>query len=293
MKKRCSNRTILPVIFVLLMLAVLPAAAYASDSAGLKDGDGYCNQVILYDGADLFSASEESSLLSRGQALADLSGWDVRMVTTSDAGGRSAQEYLEDFYMDHYRQDDGVAFLIDMDNRELYISTSGEAIYYLTDDRLDRLLDAAYGYVSDGRYAHGMSAMAEGTITAYRQGIDSSTYTYNTDTGEIVYYEPPKQITPGEGLFAALVGLMTSLGIGTSITARYRMKTGKYQFNLKKNSKLNLSLSNDRLVNRYVTTRHIPKTPPPSSSSGSGGSHHSTIHTGSGGHTFGGGGRKF
>ena len=295
MRKRHLNSIILGLVSACMLLPALSGTAAASSAdAGLRDANGYYRQVILSDEADLFSAQDEYALLARGQALAELSGWDVRMVTTDDAGGRSAQEYLEDFYMDHYRQDDGVGFLIDMDNRELYISTSGEAIYYLTDDRLDRLLDAAFDYVSDQRYAHSMSAMVEGTITAFRQGIDTNTYTYNTDTGEIVYYEPPKQITAGEGLFAAFVGLLTSLGIGTSVTARYRMKHKQYQFNVKKNSKLKLSLSNDMLVNRYVTTRHIPKDPPPGSGmSSGGGGHQSTIHTGSGGHTFGGGGRKF
>ena len=291
-RSSCISVCLLLILFVAGMLLMTVHAGSLS-AAPAKDADGYWEQVIVYDGAGLFSGEEIAYLEERAQELAERSGWDVRAVTTSDAGGRSAQDFLEDFYMDHYRQDDGVAFLIDMDNRELYIATSGEAIYYVTDERREKLLDAGFEYVADGRYAHGMSAMIEGTITAYRQGIDSNTYTYNSDTGEVEYYVPPKTITAGEGIFAAFVGLITSLGIGGAVSAKYKMKTGKYKFNLKSNSKLDLQRSEDVLVNRFVTTRRIPRNTSSGGSGSHGGGHSSTIHTGSGGHTFGGGGRKF
>ena len=51
-------------------------------------------------------------------------------------------EYAEDFYMDHYRIDNGFVCLIDMDNREIYVATSGDVIYYLEDNESDELRTA-------------------------------------------------------------------------------------------------------------------------------------------------------
>ena len=65
------------------------------------------------------------------------SGWNVYAVTTDDAQGKSATAYADDFFDEHStEQEDGVALLIDMDNREITISTCGIAIRYLTDSRI-------------------------------------------------------------------------------------------------------------------------------------------------------------
>ena len=65
--------------------------------------------------------------------------------------------YADDFYdSGNFGYDGphgtGVLFLIDMDNREIYISTCGDSIYYLTDARIETILDAAFDYVSNGQY---------------------------------------------------------------------------------------------------------------------------------------------
>lgn len=42
-----------------------------------------------------------------------------------------------------------------MDNREIYVSTTGYAMKVLTDARVEKVLDAAYDSVADGNYAEG------------------------------------------------------------------------------------------------------------------------------------------
>ena len=46
----------------------------------------------------------------------------------------------------------GILFLIDMDNRELYISTNGQMIRYMTDSRINDVLDDVYNYAADADY---------------------------------------------------------------------------------------------------------------------------------------------
>ena len=254
------------------------------------------DQVILSDRAGLLEGTQTTALLVNARELAQKTGWDIRIVSTDDAGGRSAERYAEDFFMDHYRIDNGVVFLIDMDNRELFISTSGDAIYYLTDERLDSILDTAYEYVSEERYADVFRAMINQTSEYYSRGIDEQQYTFDRDTGKIVYYREPKRISLLEGILAAAAGLLSALGLGGAVKSKYNMKSGKYSYSLAGNSDLRLSNRQDVFVRKFVSSRNIPKNPPSSGGRSSGGysrPHRSTIHTGSGGHTFGGRGRKF
>ena len=97
------------------------------------------------DAAGLLTADEISDLNDEIASFMEESGWNVYAVTTDDAQGKSATAYADDFFDEHSpEQEDGVALLIDMDNREITISTCGIAIRYLTDSRIDNILDAAY-----------------------------------------------------------------------------------------------------------------------------------------------------
>ena len=273
-------------VMICTALFLLPFSIGAQANAGP-------DRVILEDGADLLTSQEESVLYAAASKLSERTGWALDLVTTDDAGGKEAVEYAEDFYMDNFIQDDGAVCLIDMDNREIYLATSGDVIYYVTDDLRDEILDEAFDAVSEGDYEGTFRAMLEGLDSAYDTGIDSTHYTYNEDTGKIEYYTPPKTISPFEAAMSTLLGLVSAFGMGGIISMTYRKKGSRPKYNMAANTRLDLSGRSDKLVNQFTTTRHIPRNPPPSSGGRSSGGHRSTIHSGSGGHSFGGGGRKF
>ena len=102
----------------------------------------------VFDYADLFSGGEEARLNEKLLEFIEKSEMDAVVVTIDDAEGKSSAAYADDFY-DYNgfgRQEDhrGALFLIDMDNREIYLSTTGLMIRYMTDARVERLLDEAY-----------------------------------------------------------------------------------------------------------------------------------------------------
>lgn len=76
---------------------------------------------------------------------------DAAVVTAEENPG-SAQAYADDFYEAHGfgtgSGRDGALLLIDMDNRELCISTEGKMVRYLTDSRIEAVLDDMYGYAA-------------------------------------------------------------------------------------------------------------------------------------------------
>lgn len=265
----------------LLLPAVQTTPVFAESAGG----------ALVDDRADLLTASEEDQLQSSAKTLADSTGYDYFVVTTDDAGGKEARDYAEDYYMDHKTTLDGVIYLIDMDNREVYIATSGIMRYYLDDERWNQALDDAYNYVVDGEYAKAFSAMLSDTEQYLKAGIRDKTYTVDENTGKVTYYETPKEYSLElyEILGSLLLGLLAAALIFGITVGKYKMKIGNYSYSYRDNSQLKLHRRTDTLVNKVVTHRRIPK----EDSSSGGGGHSSTVHTGSGGNSFGGGGRKF
>lgn len=245
----------------------------------------------IYDRAGLLTEEENSDLEEELEAFSDKSGWEVFVLTTEDAGGYTTREYSEEFLNAHLTGDDGIVYTIDMDNREVYLATTGEAVYYLTDDRIEDIIDSGYGNVADGFYADAFSEMIEATADAWDMGIPSDQYTYDTDTGEIVEYKEPKSIKWYEALIAFAVACGAFAAVFLGILGKYRLKWGTYKYDFHANGRVNLTNQEDRFVNQLVTHHHIQRNT--SSGGSSGGGSRSSVHTGSGGRSYGGGGRKF
>ena len=249
----------------------------------------------IYDHADLLTVQEEEYLENLVTEREEQ--WDMNflMVTTDDADGKSAMEYADDFYDAQFpeeSEEDGILCLIDMDNREIYLSTSGTAIRYLTDSRIESILDEAYEYVVEGDYYGTFVTFIEETEGYLIKGIPSDQYNYDVDTGEIDDYQEPMRLTLGEFLFAfvaALIPAGVTIGI---IKAKYQLKFEDFHYDAYTDSDVQLSVKSDRLVNTFVTHRRIPKNDGHSGGSGGGGSR-SSVHRSSSGRSHGGGGRKF
>ena len=101
----------------------------------------------VFDEAGLFSAEEVQELETRIDEVRDSQDADLAVLTVEDAQGESAESYADDFYDTHGLGvgDDasGILLSIDMDNREIYVSTTGYAMKVLTDARVEKVLDAA------------------------------------------------------------------------------------------------------------------------------------------------------
>lgn len=248
----------------------------------------------VYDDAGLFSGAESEQIASELQTLQDETGMAFVVATTDDVEGKNAQEYADDFYescgaASAENNYSGMLYLIDMDNREIFISTEGDMIRYLTDDRIDALLDDAYEEVVDGNYAASALAVLRGTGTYIEAGIPDDQYNYSSETGEVDPYR--KKGFPVLALvFGMIAGLAAALINFFRVKSSYHLTKETYHYPLVDKSKMNLTVKEDRLINSIVTHRKIPKNPPPSSGGSSG---RSTTHRSSSGRTHGGGSRKF
>ncbi|MDO5425820.1 MAG: TPM domain-containing protein [Eubacteriales bacterium] len=246
----------------------------------------------VYDYADLLDTGEEENLLTKISALEEEYDMNFVILTIDDAEGKTPTEYADDFYMDQGYYDNerkgGAIYLIDMDNREVRVEVAHDLQYYLTDSRADAVIDAGYDDVASGNYYDCFMKMLDRTVDFLEAGIPANQYRYNSETGEIERY---RSITPVEAGVAAVAALIAGAAACIGVVTSYRKKFSTYKYPWRKKCSFQVRRENDQLVNKFVTSRRIPKDPPPDS--GGGGGNVTTTHTSSGGGSFSGSGRSF
>ena len=133
-------------LLLTLLLLLVPVSAWADGTA-------------VDDQAGLFSQEKEQELTDRIEELTADWNMDFVVVTTEDAEGKTSEEYADDYYDYNGYADDGALYLIDLDNGSVWISTAGKMIRYLTDARIDAVIDAGYDNLKAKNYADGILEM--------------------------------------------------------------------------------------------------------------------------------------
>ncbi len=246
----------------------------------------------VFDNAKLMSQSEIDRLESTITMLKNQYGMDYAILTSNDAKTGRSQEFADDFYDNNGfgAGDDasGILILIDMNNRELTVSTTGLMIRYITDARLNTLLDTAMPYLTNGEYGQA-AFMALAQMSVYlKNGIPNDQYNEDEE-GIIDRYVKPRAVTMGEAAIALAAGLISGLVLFLSVRHAYAMKGSAYKYDLKKNATVNITGATDV----YLRTQ-VVRVPRATSSSGGGGmGGRSSTHRSSSGRIHGGGSRRF
>ena len=244
----------------------------------------------VIDKADLFNETEVTLLENNIKDISDKYNIDIVIVTTDDVNGKSSRDYADDFfdYEGYGLGNDysGVLLLINMDDREVYISTSGKGERYFTDDRIESILDNLYRYLSDGQYFDGAEEFLSNTKKYLNKGIPSNQYTVD-ENGNIVL--STEEVMKRIGI-AILISLGISSVVCAVVVATYKKPAVLPEETYVDKNSITFTKRSDRFISTHTTSRKIPKDNG-GSSSGSGG--RSTTHTSSSGRSHGGGGKSF
>ena len=245
---------------MLVLLLSLPSIANAE-----------VDHLVFLDGNQekYMTDKEANEFRTRLEEISDKHNADFVIIFKENVG--NAQSYAEQYYVNNNLgrgpNKDGVILLINMaggpGNRDIYIATHGISKDYITDKKIDKLLDVL---------------------------IDNG-------LGDYIYYEPisayiknldklhrGNYVSPLDALISAVAGLFASGGYAAKVKREYKASNPSKQYRMASNAIANYASESDNFIREYTTSRTIPK-PSSSSSSGGGGS--------SGGSSFGGGGRKF
>ena len=173
---------------------------------------------------------------------------------------------------------------------EVAVSTTGYGIRLLSDARIDKILDAVVEHLAEGEAAQAAQAFLNMVTDYASQDVSQSQNGFQAE-GKV----PSQQ--KKSFLKAAVQALPISLIIGiVSVGAIYLAcgRSGKSEVRPKSYryySSLQLSRKEDRLVDKHVSTRRLPRNnPPPGAGRSFGGS---STHSSSSGRIHGGGSRSF
>lgn len=255
------------------------------------------------DTAGLFSDSEEVII---GDSLVEFSlntGYSAVVLTTDYANGKSSQEYADDYFdnliLDEGWEEKGILFLIDMDNREVCISTMGECIGVYA-GAIGYIIDSGYNELSDGFYSDCIINMI-GTAAECTQNTAENEY-YGGYYVEDYYGDYPisdgsyygdNNYQPSDDSFS-LSNMLICIVISVVVAAITVLVVKSSYKNMGKGDEfdtddviLDLTGSNDTVISRNVITTRVPKN----------NNHHKpgggVTHRSSGGFSHGGGSRKF
>lgn len=229
------------------------------------------NHVYINDLADLLTEEEETALQNWVEKNYSKLDYNILFLTTNDADGKSTMVYSDD-YMDAMfpDTDENIAFVIDMDNREIYINTMGSSIERINDSNINSALNAGYNEITDGNYYKCLQKMSKYCLNILLKESDFGTKFVDAMLRSILF-----------AIIGTVIIVVALLAIHKK--ANKSVNTGCYE-----NKQEYEILHKDATHVRSYTTVQKDYYRPKSSSSGGGSSHHS-----SSGRSHGGGGRHF
>lgn len=261
------------------------------------------NDTLVYDNGALLSDDEEALLQSQLSALSTKYDISLVVVTVDTLGGKTDEEYADDFYdYNDYKDDGALCLLVFSESNakgenKLYVSTKGTCISAFSDADIDEYCQRVLQYLSDRDF---YSVFKEFTNFSDSELSSSGD---NSDTNDGYYYsneyynsDEYKEYMKGYRIKQTLIRLaiavvigavagLTGVGVMKSKHKSVKMQTGASRY-IKPGSMV-LTKSDDIFLYRTVTATPKPKDPPPDSDGGS------STHTSSSGDTHGGGGISF
>ena len=215
-------------------------------------------EVIIEDEAELLSDAEESAL---AQKMAEVTPYGHAAFVSVDSNYTSAGSYAEDCYYGFFGYESGTLFLIDMDNREIYIYSDGDVYKTITKSYANTITDNIYTYASDAEYF----------ACAYKAFEQIVTLLEGNKIAQPMKYA-------SNAFLALLLALLINYFV-VKLTSAAKKPTER---ELLEATKHRCSLANASAVHTHTTKKYDP----PSSSSSGGGGSRGGGGGGGGGHSF-------
>lgn len=256
---------------------------------------------LLVDEADNLTPDEERVLTERLSEVSDRYDADVVLVIIDSLNGADAQAYADDFYDYNGYYENGVLFLLSVNDSEYAFSTLGTVAYDLTDAAIDMIEEDVLSGLRRGKDTRDYYD----AYVAYIEGVDK--YLGIASSGEPFEYDTPgageeeplhgfaafKNHLGGNVILSSIAGIAGSFAyMGTQKRKLKSVRRQRGAANYVTGNGPVLTVSDDRFINRSVNKTPIPRREP-SSNARSGSGRGTTFHTSSSGRSHGGRSGKF
>lgn len=242
-----------------------------TDTAGqdsFKEGTIYQNpetsyRVLLEDDALLLDDAEAQELTALMQ---EITAYGNAAFKTTDNNDWNTESYARQYYQEQFGTASGTLFLIDMDNRNIWIHSDGAVYKVITSSYANTITDNVYRYASDGDY-YDCAAQAYAQILTLLKGHKIA--------------QPMKYIS--NALLALILALLLNYGLVSFCTGirkprrRVLLENGRNRFNYTQPRAF--------FIRESRTYNPVSSSDSGSSSGGSGGGGGSSSG-GGGGHSF-------
>lgn len=232
------------------------AQAYINPETGYK--------ALVEDDAELLSESERLALQD---LLEEITVYGNVTFKTIDDNSMSTEGYARSYYKNQFGTAAGTLFLIDMDNRKIWIHSDGAVYKIITTAYANTVTDNVYQYASDKEYFICAKKAFEQILSLLR--------------GQRIA-QPMKYIS--NGLLAVILALLLNYGIVSLFAGAKKPGTKK----MMENVPVQFSYTKPLAVFTHQTRTYNPVSSDSgsSSSSGGGGGSSSGSSGGGGGHSF-------
>ncbi len=242
--------------FIVFMLMIFSCCFF-------EDVRALDNSIRLYDYDDSINDSAESKINKEIMDVSEKNGINIAVVFTGDAQGKSSMDYADDFYDELFGVNtDGILMLVDHDNSNVWISTSGTVISSY-DEKMSDLLS---GLLHKGKNEEAIDKFLEYTSP---DNLSKAIKTAGMKKAALIGF--------GISVIIALIAcscVKHSYSVNMPVTARSYVSGNGVQLNVKQDNFL-----------RTSTTKSVIE-----SNSGRGGGGGNSTHISSSGGTHGGSG---
>ena len=170
---------------IAVLIALIAAVCFGSAAKALADSrydyenpdTGYCVKII--DGSDLMSDEDEELLAEHMKMMTEYGNAVFYLLENNPL---TAEEASGNKYNALFGEENGVLFLIDYENEQIYLKNNGDFAYWLEPGTSNSILSDALDNLGDG----GDVDLAIDVFDQYFEAIDSSDrqYHYEASTGE-------------------------------------------------------------------------------------------------------------
>ncbi len=144
---------ILAAFVLLLPQVVLADETLAYDNLSpLYDNASSGYELYIEDYANLLTPSEEAQLTEVMKPITEYG--NVIFLSINSNPSSTTERYVESFYQKHWGRESGTIFIIDMDERYIWIYSDGEIYKTITKSYATTITDNVYSFASDKEYYH-------------------------------------------------------------------------------------------------------------------------------------------
>lgn len=148
-KKRLNVITVILTAGIFLFVGIITAHALEITQSQIYTNPETGYRAVISDEAMLLSESESADLSKKMQKITE---YGNAAFISVDENYLSAQSYAQNCYRELFGTASGMVFLIDMDNRMIWIHSDGAVYKTVTKSYANTITDNVYKYASDGDY---------------------------------------------------------------------------------------------------------------------------------------------